>query len=238
MKVCTRCHIEKRESEMASNGSWCRECNREYCSWYYKNVIKPTLPVKEKREVSEGCRFCVKCHTEKPQQEFYKKSSNICKLCANAIAMVRYYEKHDEVREKAKIYRGNNKEVIKERAKEQRIKSNHTKYSGDKAKEYRKKITNSYIRCRLRGLGIKNEDITAEMIEIKKNEIVIERIKKQIEKAGFKVCNICKKNLKISEYYTKQYVWNGVKKYQVDNVCKKCNGERSKKYYRNKHQNK
>jgi len=237
MKVCSRCHNEKEEKEFDIDNrygnlrSWCRECCRAYYRWHYHNVVKPTLPVKEKIICKDGFKFCVRCKTEKEVTEFYK--GNICKMCANALAMNRYYTKHDEIIKKSKEYRERNKDKILARGKEARLKYDHTKYSGAKWKEYRQKMTNSYVRYLLRNKGVKNSDITQQLIDEERTFQLIRKFNKKISEVGKKRCSKCKKIFPISEFYVRQWKWRGVKKYSPDNICKSCSKERNKAYLKN-----
>lgn len=145
--------------------------------------------------------------------------------------MERYYKKRDEILAKQAIFRQENNATIKERAKKARKKYNHSEYANKKNKEYRENITNAYIRQRLIAIGTSKDQITKELIEKKHAQILIERIKKCIEKTGaIKICGVCKKMLPLSSFGIRQWEWKGEKKYKSDCVCKECSNTRNKKY--------
>lgn len=183
-------------------------------------------------------RKCVKCNLEKREEEFYHKPNGgsrgrFCKSCESKRCMKRYYGKHDEMKKKAAEYRKRNKNIIKKRAALARSKYNHSAYSAGKMKEYRRLVKVSYVKARLRALGIKNEDITSEMIDEMKVRCAIERIKDVIEKTGIKICDGCGKKKPIKDFYQRQWWWNGLKKYSADNICKECSKIRNRRYHKN-----
>lgn len=235
MKLCKRCHIKKKSSEFGIDkrydtlNSYCKKCVREYLKEYYLKVRKPIEhPDKEKRPVKQNHRWCLKCGIEKPVTSFYK--GNTCKECANAQSKVNYAKNIDHIKKRSKKYREDNLQHIKAKSAIYRKQINHSAYSNGKNKQYRKQLTDSYIRIRMRGKGIKNSSITKEMIEQWRGLILIERIKKQLELNGKKICSYCKAILPISEFLIKKFKWKGQVKNSRDNFCRKCANKRHESY--------
>lgn len=180
-------------------------------------------------------RTCIKCGKDKNDEAFYHKPDGrfrgrFCRVCESERCKKRYYKKHDEIRAKSNEYRRKNRDKVRERSREARKKYNHSEYSNKKAKEYRGKISDSYVRVRLRAEGIFDKDLLNDLLDKKKAVIAIERIKKILEQAGLKICDHCNKSLTIDNFYKTQWVWKGEKKYSYANVCKDCSKIRNKRY--------
>jgi hypothetical protein len=174
---------------------------------------------------------CSKCNIEKDETEFHK--GRICKKCTNEQSLKRYYANLEKVKAQHAAYRKKNKKKIRKQAAAYRKRTNDAVYKNKKRSEYKDGLANCYVVSRITKQGrnlVKN--VTPEMIEEKKTEILIERLKKRIESTGIKICSICKETKPIGEFGKRQWTWKGEKKYGSDNVCKKCRDARCKQKYR------
>lgn len=173
---------------------------------------------------------CKVCQVDKEEDLFYTNAGRTCKECANKRSMELYELNKEYISIRSKVYRKKNSKKIKKKAAAYRKIYNHSAYSAAKMKEYRSKITDSYVKSILRSRGIKNTDITAEMIEEVSLKILLQRIKREIEKNGSKICSKCLLRKSIDEFAIKKFIWKGVVKEGRDNYCKKCSAERNKNY--------
>ncbi len=101
MKRCSKCKKRKTESKFSKDrksrdglGSWCKKCDREYASKYYRRNrrdVKKYYAYEQCHRVVGGVKEkrCRKCGKWKPESKFYKQSkhkdglANRCKECAN-----------------------------------------------------------------------------------------------------------------------------------------------------------
>ncbi len=101
MKVCSKCKVEKEESEFgklkrSKDGLYgsCRECNYDYYSLKKYGYIK----LKEQEIIVESdFKICSKCHIKKNKPEFSKNKKfidglqRICKKCYSDYCFIRKY---------------------------------------------------------------------------------------------------------------------------------------------------
>ena len=139
---------------------------------------------------------CGKCGEVKPISEFFKHKNTKdrmfpqCKCCMKKIKE-EYRKKHPE---KTKEYRKKHQKEIKEYRKEYRKK--HPEKTKESQKEYRKKYQKklkeyqeecrknlhpSYVKKELKRLGYTKEEITPELIEVKKETLKTKRLIKTIQ---------------------------------------------------------
>ena len=84
--------------------------------WLFSRVIIAPCPaffILEKQEM----RTCTKCATELPEEAFHFKASR-CKRCRNTQEKERYLRKRDQIVERVRTYREENREKIMETRKE------------------------------------------------------------------------------------------------------------------------
>lgn len=237
MKICNKCKVKKEDAEFGidkrnnSLRSWCRECVRINSTRNYYEKMKPLLhPYKPKRPVKEGHKWCLKCGGEKPISDFYRRGGNTCKSCANKKARERQKINRADVTKKQKEYRKRiGREVLNERQQAWRAKNKER--SAAWARNTRRRLTDSYITQNI--LKPKGVPITKQNIEIARTSLLLKKIKKAVEKTGFKICDGCKKKKDVSEFGNCSFWWKGVKKYRKNNLCKKCYSRRYKKYRSN-----
>lgn len=104
MKICTKCHVDKPESDYYSraNGrleSRCKDCHKALSYAAAKSRREETIAVSE-RLVSEGAtKYCAKCERALPVTEFNRQLKSAdgfassCRSCASVYAK-RYYEEN------------------------------------------------------------------------------------------------------------------------------------------------
>lgn len=184
-------------------------------------------------------KTCSCCNIEKDDSDFYSHGGYRCKKCVSELSKIKYHNEREKYLTRHAEYRKRNKDKIRKAAAIYRKKINHSDYSNRKAKEYRRGMTSAYIKARIRGLlGIKNDEITDDLFNEYAVKILIERIKKQIEFAGSKICDRCKKIKTLDDYYPKKFWWKGEEKYQLDNYCKSCRNNYTKKIRKNERHSK
>ena len=112
---------------------------------------------------------CNKCGIDKPIEEFYN-GRRACKGCIkeyhkkNAELIKEYHKKNaEQIKEYQKEWRKNNAEHIKEQKKE---------YN----KEYSKNLSDGYIKRELKNKGYPPNQITPELIEVKRLIIKTKRL--------------------------------------------------------------
>jgi len=234
MPVCSKCKLVRGkecfsiDKRYNSYRHWCRDCTKIYLREYY---LKNRPPLKPKIVSHKGYKLCKKCNTEKKKSEFYGHGGHCCKSCHNKNTLSKYYSNPIFYKDVQKRSRQKNITKIKIRAKERRIRDNHSKYSADKMKQYRADISDSYVKAILRNHGIANEEINKDMVEQKRIEILLKRLKKvSEEKIGLRICTICKKAKLLKEFSFRKWVWKGEIKVNINNVCYPCSNERIKSY--------
>jgi hypothetical protein len=144
-------------------------------------------------------KVCPKCGEEKPlTDEFWYQSKYIrnkrryvywrryCKKCASKIA-AQSRKKHPQkwIDYKKQYYQDHHDKVLFARKK--RRTNNPDKYKAmEKQRDKKNRIflTDRYIRQCLRNAGIMFSDITPEMIEIKRQQLILHRLLKQFTKEG------------------------------------------------------
>ena len=135
---------------------------------------------------------CIKCGDVKFIDEFciHKSSkdglASLCKKCAKEYNKEYWAKNKDKFKERGKEYRAKNKDKLKEyRAKNKDKFKEHRAKNKDKFKEYKKegtvKLSNVYVKGMLRTSGIKKHQITPELIELKKQQILLYREIKNIK---------------------------------------------------------
>jgi hypothetical protein len=129
----------------------------------------------------------------------------------NNWAKQRYHRRRDEMVQKAKEYRES--EMGRETRKSYIKKNKNKIYEQETVckKKYHEKhrdgITDRYAINQLRGQGYKGEEISAELIEIKKAEIQIHRLKLKINEKPIgtkKKCTSCGENKDLSNFWRKE----------------------------------
>lgn len=115
-------------------------------------------------------KACTKCGAVKPLSEFYfinnEKTKSECKSCS-LIYKKKYYSKNSE-----KIKKANAEWDLKNKEKSDKRKKRYTIVSIDK-----------YIITQLVKQGFTNDQITPELIELKKEQLEIHRLSKQLKEA-------------------------------------------------------
>ena len=113
MKRCSKCKKFKDESEFGKKPSrkdglrsWCKKCDSEYASKYYRRgrgSVRKQRRYDEFHRVVDGVKQkrCNKCRQWKPEGEFHKRRKSKdglrwqCKKCLNE-ATRKYYKKEGE----------------------------------------------------------------------------------------------------------------------------------------------
>jgi len=132
--------------------------------------------------------LCKKC-TKEYNKEYWAKNKDKFKergkeyRAKNKDKLKEYRAKN---KDKFKEYRAKNKDKLKEyRAKNKDKFKEHRAKNKDKFKEYKKegtvKLSNVYVKGMLRTSGIKKHQITPELIELKKQQILLYREIKNIK---------------------------------------------------------
>lgn len=135
-------------------------------------------------------KTCVKCGETKPVSDFYRNRCQ-CKVCCR-LYKKKYNENNKEkVSAHKKKYNGNNKEKIAENCKQYR--ENNKEKIAEYLKQYRENnkekimLSNGHIKSILKlNFKIKYTNITPEMIELKREQLLIHRALKQAKKEGTK----------------------------------------------------
>lgn len=187
MKVCTKCNIKKDDSEFGTDKrysklrSFCKECDNNYYKEYYlknrklKNSRVDTV-------LKKGWRVCLKCFVEKGQSNFYSHGGNTCKDCHNNLTKSRYRNNTKEYKERNKKYRAKvSKDVFKKRGIEARKKYNHSHYSNEKNKEYRKMLTSSFVIANLRRKGYANDEINKDLMDKERIKLLSLRLRNRLK---------------------------------------------------------
>lgn len=111
MKKCSKCGVEKDESEFSKDKKrkdglccQCKKCQSVYTKKWHENKKKLYDPTE--------IRTCIKCGFC-GEAELFKKNGNVCKKCANEYDK-KYREKHPEI---IKEWRANNSEREKKTSK-------------------------------------------------------------------------------------------------------------------------
>lgn len=181
MKTCNKCHIEKDESDFYPKknrkgeytwlSSICKVCDSENSKSYY-SVNKGRI----KKAVSDW---------QKINRD--KCNANKKRWCKKHPDRVKQHTKIESIRRKIKIetdlqyaeklkeqYRNYNK--IKQPWKIQNNKDRVKKYMRKAIEE----IKPIYLKNKLKREGFKDEQMVTKLIDVKKTEILIHRLKKQI----------------------------------------------------------
>lgn len=203
MKICTRCNIEKddsdyrirrdkyKEKEYTMLNSTCRKCDAELSREYYKKKKNDPEFIKKSRERARGYKNknYEDVVSRRKTAEYLKKH--------NEWEKKRYHKYKDFINERAKIkratpeykdyvkqYRQKRKEIIYEQEKITK-KRYHEKHRDNVTKEY------CFHLLRTQGIEIKEETLTQKQIEV-----IIDRIMKrlaELEKGTSKTCIMCNK---------------------------------------------
>jgi hypothetical protein len=169
--------------------------------------------------------FCRKCEQDKPEDKFYSKYE--CTDCNNKYSREWYHKHHKQSLERGKKYREQNRKKINDSARAEA--KNRRNYQINKKHELRDRLTDGYIRGVIGSHGgIKASDITKEMIDIKRTELLLLRIKKKLQKRGYKICASCKIPLPETSFYKKKRVYKGIEKYGTSHICIQCINKQKK----------
>ena len=133
-------------------------------------------------------KACTKCGVVKPLSEFYfYKPRNyywtMCNLCKKENN--RRWQKENENSARQKRYRDNNREAIK-KSKERWDSKNRDKIRErlkKNALKNRKQLTSPYIICLLTNQGFFPDQITPELIELKREQLEMTRLARQLKQA-------------------------------------------------------
>lgn len=171
VKVCTKCGKTKHGDEVSFSSSWCSLCIKEYKK-QYREKNKEKIRVKKKE-------YCDNHKKEKANydRKYSEKNSDKIKVYRkkykdeNRLELAEknkeYYKKIKDTNEYKKrciIYRKKVEEKINKRSREHGLKQ-------------RKNLTDIYIKRRIiQHFHINEEDITSEMIEIKRAQITLHRL--------------------------------------------------------------
>lgn len=212
MKVCSRCHIEKQDGEFR---------------------LRFDKKGKGSRQRKYLTNICKACESEISNQHYFKNKDNP-EFHREWVQKSRdYYHKHkDEIKEKMKAKRQT--PAYKEMMKVYREKRKDIIYQQEVVtkrryhEKHRDKITDKYIIGLLRTAGIEPQKITRELIEIKRSEVLLHRIKDKVlnRKIGeTKRCSKCGDDKDLSEFLL-------IKNKQGKRVraahCRKCGSEKCK----------
>lgn len=214
MKFCSRCHIEKPESDFRVRvekrsdppfsyfNNTCRACDAEItrAAWA------------EKRKTPEGR----KKNCESARKAYRKRREKVK-------AQMKKKRQTPDYKEKMREYRRKNKEKIfsQEVATKKRYQEKH-----------KSQITDKYVIGKLREQG--NLNPTEEEIEIKRAKILIHRIKEKIDsqKVGVsKVCSVCKEEYDLSQFW--RTAKNSKKRVAF---CKACGSEKNEQQKIKRHE--
>lgn len=185
MKVCSRCNIEKDDSEFRM-----RHDKRNGGSFYLNNTCKKCdaeitrLSYREWRKTPEGKKI-----NRERAKAYYKRERDKVKR------KMKQKRQTPEYKAKNREYRNRNKEKIHG----QEIITKKRYHEKNK-----KQITDKYVKQQLRQDG--NYNPTPEEIEIKRSKIIIHRIKEKIDsqKIGVaKICSVCKEEYDLSQFWRK-----------------------------------
>ena len=139
---------------------------------------------------------CGKCGEVKPISEFHKNKYTkdglryCCKECGKEYRennteklkeYLREYRKNNPEKEKERKrkWRENNPEKIKEYKKD--YYKNNTEKEKERSREYCENLHPSYVKHNLKQLGYTEEEITPELIEVKKETLKTKRLIKTIQ---------------------------------------------------------
>lgn len=150
VKTCTKCGKTKHGDEININQSWCKACKKEY-------------RVNNKEKVRSA------------QKKWYKENKEKC----NNRSRNHYQKNKAKMIGISKKYREKNKDDLLKKRKS--YKEKHKNEINLKARKYNKNIvrliTVGYLKRRIKvELKLNYEDITPEMIEIKRAQITLKRL--------------------------------------------------------------
>lgn len=206
MKVCSRCHTEKADSEFRMRhdkrkggsfylNSTCRKCDAEITRLSYR----------EWRKTPEGRKI----NRERAKTYYHREKEKVRQKMKEKRQTPEYKAKIREYRDrnKAKIF---SQEVITKKRYQEKHQS---------------QISDKYILGKLREQG--NLTPTADEIEIKRAKILIHRIKEKLDthKIGIeKTCSICKQIFDLSQFWKTTRNSTGRVSF-----CKSCGSVRNQK---------
>jgi predicted nucleic acid-binding protein len=167
-------------------------------------------------------KVCLKCGFEKDESEFrkyrnkkvkMKKPFYLTKTCKKCL-----YKKEKLIRIKK-----NNSELSKKTFRQ----SENNRMSVW-LKQQSINLTDYYVKRIITKFGKRKVDVSKEMIEAKRAQLLMERIKYKIEKSGVSICGDCKKRVDTSEFIFEVNKKTGKKYFQ--RRCKDCRNRKSKEY--------
>src|SRR5688572_22658589 len=183
MKTCSKCHIEKDESEFWKSSqkkdglcNACKKCMyKSHMAWYRK------IGVKEMHKAIIGDKkICSTCKVAKPFSNFYKQNkreglSSSCKECSKYNLRAWVKKNKNKAYDYGVKYRKENWDNILAAGRDYRKKTS-------------KELSDYYIKILLRASGFNNESIKqSDLIDIKKTTLQIKRKIKQHGKENKKV---------------------------------------------------
>ena len=149
MKVCPKCKQELSLSCFPPDptrylgvGSWCKECRAEtrHNRLIRKKKEDPNYQIRIDEEL-KGNKYCNKCKSYKPLDQFYKDKSHktgirsTCKTCSSSSQKDHYLKNKETIRLSHKEYIKNNYDKILENDRE-RYRKNRSKILEQKKQKY------------------------------------------------------------------------------------------------------
>ena len=125
-------------------------------------------------------KICYKCREEKPLEEFYKNKTtkdgrkSACKICSSQINKLWYQENLEEVINRARGWRNNNRE--KANAIQRKYDKKNSEKINAEGRRSRENCRPFYIKSMLKKQGFIDSQITPDIIEEKRNIIRTRRI--------------------------------------------------------------
>lgn len=156
-KICNKCGEEKSIDLYRKQRNACRDCRqKEHKLWTQKNKDRLNKKRKEKYQIDSSLKL-------KQNKKWRDQNKNTL----NSSRRKRYCEDEDyknQITNRTKKYRNQNKTQL-----------------NSKKKEDIQELKNWYLIGEVRRLGFKDKEITQEILDLKKAEILITRIKKLLK---------------------------------------------------------
>ena len=135
-----------------------------------KNKNIPHIALKNNKRVCKICGAEKKLSEFSSQTRYAYNKTYICKACNSKQAMVKYYSIPESERSRRTVPILTNSQRIK----------NHKKAKLKYAIKSVKRLSDSYIKSNIRRAGLKNKNITPQMIELKRELLTFHRLKKEV----------------------------------------------------------
>jgi hypothetical protein len=131
-------------------------------------------------------KVCIRCKEKKDYRSFCKDRTkkdglqSYCRKCLREYHRIKYLDGADKYyKKKQKEYKKRFPEKVK--AWKKKYCNENADYLNAKHKEHREKLSSYYVRDKLKRQGFLPENITPEIIDIKRNLIKMQRIFKKIK---------------------------------------------------------